>query len=61
MVPIQSRYRRKGKTESKLTKEGGHANRYRNCYKAIYLSASHNRCKEKAAYNIAACKRRGLS
>ena len=61
MAPIQSCYGCEGKIKNKLAREGGYVGRYRNCYRAIYPSASHNRRKEKVVRNIAACKRHGLS
>ena len=61
MVLNWSCYGREGKTKSKLVGEGSHASRYRNCYKAVYPNASHNRRKEKVVCNVAVYKRRGLS
>ena len=57
MAPVQSRYRRRGKTKSKLAGEGGYTSGYRNCYRAIYPSTSHSRRKGRAVRSIAAYKR----
>jgi hypothetical protein len=60
MALVRSYYRCKGKTKNKLTREAGYANRYRNCYRAVYPSASYSRRKGRVVYSIAVYKRRKL-